>query len=309
VRLPTGRLRPYTNTLTVDFDFGRGSAPSNAWQYAAIHRDSSLDLSGLPHSVVLPRLELFADSGYPFTAWPDLGRSVVVLSQAPTPAEYETLLDLMGFFGAQTGSPATNISVTDAVHLDGVYEKDIVLLGAPSSQPLLSEWASNMPLEVSQDGIQLNSKPEPSRLLHPEWPFRTADQQKMSDLLASGKPFDLIVENFVSPFRSDRSVVAIAPLTPRGSDAIAAMFTPNAEKGPIYGGLAVAHNGRFQSFLVGTFAYHSGHLDPYQQGSVFLFEHYWLVPLIVVLFAFVVAAWVHEGTEHIAAQRLRAGSI
>src|SRR2546422_1235367 len=168
VRLPTGRLRPYTNTLTVDFDFGRGSAPTNVWQYAAIHRDSSLDLSGLPHSVVLPRLELFADSGYPFTGWPDLGRTAVVLSQAPAPAEYEALLDLMGFFGAQTGSPATKITITDAAHLDGVHDKDIVLLGTPASQPLLTEWASNMPLDASREGMQLNNQPEPSRLLRSE---------------------------------------------------------------------------------------------------------------------------------------------
>ena len=309
VRLPTGRLRPYTNTLTVDFDFGRGGAPTNVWQYAAIHRDSSLDLSGLPHSVVLPRLELFAASGYPFTGWPDLGRTAVVLPPAPTPAEYEALLDMLAFFGAQTGSPATNISITDAAHLEGVHDKDIVLLGTPSSQPLLSEWADSMPLELSQDGMQLNSKPEPSRLLHPEWPFRAPDQQKVARLLTSGRPLDLIVEDFVSPFRSDRSVVAIAPLTPKGNDAMAAMFTPTAEKGPIYGGLAVAQNGRFQSFLVGTFAYHSGHLDPYQQSSVFLFERYWLIPLVVVLLAFIVAAWLHHGTERIAAHRLRVGSI
>src|SRR5439155_21583698 len=93
VRLPTGRLPPYTNTLTVDFEFGRGSAPTNVWQYAAIHRDSSLDLSGLPHSAVLPRLELFADAGYPVTAWPDLGRPAVLLSQAPAPAASPAPLD------------------------------------------------------------------------------------------------------------------------------------------------------------------------------------------------------------------------
>src|SRR5436305_6757363 len=56
----------------LDVDFGRAGAPKGVWQYAAIHRESSIDLSGLPHSVVLPRLELFADSGYPFTAIPDL---------------------------------------------------------------------------------------------------------------------------------------------------------------------------------------------------------------------------------------------
>jgi hypothetical protein len=166
-----------------------------------------------------------------------------------------------------------------------------------------------MPLDASREGMQLNNQPEPSRLLHPEWPFRAADRGKLERLLGAKSPLDVIVQDFVSPFRADRSVVAIVPLTPKGNDAIAAMFTPAAEKGPIYGGLSIAQNGRFQSFLVGTFAYHSGHLDPYQQSSVFLFEHYWLIPLAVVLLAFMVAAWLHQGTERVAAKRLASGSI
>jgi hypothetical protein len=68
VRLPTGRLRPYANTLTIDFDPG-GPAPGDVWPTAAIHRDSTIDLRGIPHSVILPRLELFADD-YPFTRGP-----------------------------------------------------------------------------------------------------------------------------------------------------------------------------------------------------------------------------------------------
>ncbi len=306
VRLPTGRFRPYTNTLTVDFDFGRSSAPTNVWRYAAIHRDSSLDLSGLPHSVVLPRLELFADSGYPFTAWPDLGRAAIVLSNAPTAAEYETLLDMTAFFGGQTGSPATAITITDPAHIDSVRDKDLVLLGTSASQPLLTEWAGNMPLDFSSGEMRLNNREEPSRLLHPEWPFRGADREKLTNLLAKAEPLDVAIADFVSPFRADRSVVSIVHLGPKSPDAIAAMFTPAAEKGPIYGGLALAQNGRFQSFLVGTFAYHSGHLDPVQQTRIFLFENYFLIPFFVSLLALMVAAWLHQSTERIAARRLAA---
>jgi cellulose synthase (UDP-forming) len=71
VWLPTGRLRPYANTLTIDFDPG-SDALADVLPTVAIQRESSIDFRGLPHSVILPRLELFADAGYPFTAW---GRS------------------------------------------------------------------------------------------------------------------------------------------------------------------------------------------------------------------------------------------
>ncbi len=90
-RLPTGSLLAYTNTLTVDFYFEGDAPPPNVRPSFAIHRDSSLDLRGIFHSVVLPRLELFANSGYPYTQWPDLSRTAAIIPNAPTPAEYETL--------------------------------------------------------------------------------------------------------------------------------------------------------------------------------------------------------------------------
>jgi cellulose synthase (UDP-forming)/cellulose synthase operon protein B len=306
VRLPTGRFQPYTNTLTIDVDFGHAGAPTGVWQYAAIHRESSIDLSGVPHSVVLPRLELFADSGYPFTVMPDLGRAAVVLSNAPTAAEYESLFDTMGFFGAQTGAPATNVTVTDPAHVEEARDKDLVLLGPPASQPLYSEWAPSMPLGLTEE-LRVNSTPELSRLQHPAWPFRNRDREKLAALLATGSPMDVVVEDFVSPFRPDRSVVAIAPRGEGGPAAIASLFTPALDKGPIYGGVAVAQNGRFRSFLVGTFAYHSGHVDAFQQTRIFLFEHYFVIPALVVLLAFFIAAWLYMSTERVAARRLALG--
>jgi hypothetical protein len=301
--LPTGRFKPYTNTLTIDVDFGHAGAPKGTWQYAAIHRESSLDLSGLPHSAVLPRLELFADSGYPFTAFPDLGRTAVVLSNAPTAAEYEHLFDMMGFVGAQTGEPATQVSITDPAHLNEARDKDLVLLGQAGSQPLYSEWQAQMPLGLAGES-RVNNAAEISRLQHPEWPFRDRDAEKLVALLASSPSLDVIVENFVSPFRPDRSVVALVPRGEAGSEAIAALFTPALDKGPIYGGVAVAQRGRFQSFLVGTFAYHSGRVDAFQQVRIFLFEHYFGIPALVVLFAFLIAAWLYTSTERVAARRL-----
>ena len=304
VRLPTGRFQPYTNTLTIDVDFGRAAAPARSWRYVAIHRDSSIDLSLVPHSVVLPRLELFADSGYPFTAFPDLARTAVVLSNAPTAQEYEDLFDMMGFFGAQTGAPALRVTVTDPAHVDETPDKDLVLLGTADSQPLYSEWQSSMPLTLG-DEMRINSAPEVSRFQHPEWPFRPRDRDKLATLLASGPSPELVVEDFVSPLRSDRSAVAIAPRD--GAGAVADLFTPALDKGPIYGGVALAEHGRFQSFLVGISAYHSGHLDEYQRVRVFLIEYYLLIPAIVVVLAFLIAGWLYTSTERVASRRLALG--
>jgi cellulose synthase (UDP-forming) len=304
VRLPTGSLLEFTNTLTVDFYFARDTPPPNVRPSFAIHRDSSLDLRGIPHSVVLPRLELFARAGYPFTEWPDLSRTAVIMPSAPTPAEYETLLDMAGFFGAQTGALASRLTVSGADHLDRVQDKDLVLIGTPASQPLLSEWASRMPLELTGQVLRVNETEVSTRLLHPEWPFHETDARHLRRLVGGGASVDALVESFVSPLRTDRAVVAIDPSGSSAIDAVRALFTPSERQGPVYGGVAVSQNGRFESFLVGPLAYHAGELDRYQYTIVLLIEYYWLIPLIVLLLAVIIVAWVRGTTERVAAQRL-----
>jgi cellulose synthase (UDP-forming) len=303
VRLPTGRLQPYTNTLTIDFYFG-SDGPGIGRQYAALHRDSSLDLSDLPHSVLLPRLELFGDAGYPFTKWPDLSGAAVVLPDSPGSADYEAVLDMAGFCGAQTGAPATGLTITDTAHVDTVQNKDLVLIGSVTSQPLLSEWQSVMPLGLTQDGMHVNEVPAPSRLLHPELPFRDRDWRRLSQLISDGARPDAVVEDFVSPFRPDRSAVAIAYFDK--PDAIATLFMPDSRQGPVYGGVAMWLDGHFESFLVGSRSYHSGHLDSYQQAEVFAFENYRLIPFVLVLLALVTGIWLNRATESVAARRLSA---
>ena len=310
-RLPTGSLEAYTNTLTIDFYFERNAPPANVQPSFVIDRDSSLDLRGIPHSVVVPRLELFADAGYPFTEWPDLGRTGVIMPETPSPADYEALLDMTGFFGAQTGALANALAVAGPQQLGSVQDKDLILIGAPDSQPLLTEWASNMPLDLSGPGMRINQGfgstiqgAASTWLLHPEWPFRNYDYGRLASLLNNGAGIDAIVESFASPLHPDRLAVALVPRGPHAPEALRALFTPSERRGPVYGGVAVSQNGRFASFLVGNFAYHAGQFDQYQYAAVFVLEHYSLIPLAVVLFAIMIVAWVRKKTERVAARRL-----
>jgi cellulose synthase (UDP-forming) len=303
VWLPTGRLRPYANTLTIDFDPGSDNVPGDVWPTVAIHRDSSVDFRSIPHSVILPRLELFADAGYPFTAWADLGRTAVVIPETPTRGEYEALLNIAGAFGAQTGSTATAITVATAARLEAVRDKDLIVLGTPASQPLLSAWAYRLPLGPSGGGWRVNPMSFASGWLHPEWPFRKADRDRLAGFVANGPPVDTVIEQFVSPVALDRSVVVIVPRDANDYEDVPEMFMPAVRKGPLYGGVALARGGRFQSFLVGSLAYRSGDLHPYERAEVFLFEHYWLLPLFVFAPALVVAFEVRRVTERVAARR------
>jgi cellulose synthase operon protein B len=186
-----------------------------------------------------------------------------------------------------------------------VQDKDLVLIGTPESQPLLSEWASGMPLVLSRSEMRINEAAESTLVLHPEWPFRDYDGERLRSLLNGGAHnIDLLVESFMSPLRRGRLVVAIVPAGPGATAAVRALFTPSERQGPVYGGVAVSQNGRFDSFLVGTTAYHAGELDRYQYVTVFLFENYRLIPLLVLLCSGIIAAWVRWSAERVAARRL-----
>jgi hypothetical protein len=84
---------------------------------------------------------------------------------------------------------------------------------------------------------------------------------------------------------------------------------PSVRQGPVYGGVTVSQEGYFQSFLVGVEAYHAGELNGYDQTKVFLIENYWYAPLVAMLLAFMIAAWLRYKTEQVAARRLAAGKI
>jgi hypothetical protein len=185
-----------------------------------------------------------------------------------------------------------------------VQDKDLVLIGTADSQPLLSKWAERMPLVLSGLDLRVNEGAAWTLLLHPEWPFRPHDGGRLMRLLGGGAKFDLLVESFISPLRSDRLVVAIVPSTSNAIDAVRALITPSERQGPVYGGVAVSHNGRFESFLLGTRAYRAGELDRRQYTSVLLIENYWLIPPLVLLLAVVIAAWVRWSTERVAERRL-----
>jgi hypothetical protein len=211
---------------------------------------------------------------------------------------------MLGFFGAQTGAAVTGVTIVDAARVNTVRDKDLVVLGTPMTQPLLSEWAEAMPLGLMRDGSVINSATESALWLHPQWPFRIEDRQRLARLVGAGYTFDAVLEHFVSPYRRDRSVVAIVPGDDGGETAAAAFTT--GRTGPVYGGVAVARNGRFESFLLGTTAFHSGRVSDYQRALVVLLEHYWLIPPAVLMAALVIGGSMRAGTDRIAARRLLA---
>jgi hypothetical protein len=216
---------------------------------------------------------------------------------------------MVAFFSAQTGSPATAISIANAADVESVRDKDLVLLGTPSTQPWLGEWVRQMPLGLSTDGPLLRGDGpllervrRPDFWLRPQWPFRDEGRTRLSRLIEHGEQLDVVLEQFVSPFRPDRSVVAIVH-GEGGGELVSSLFA-GIRSGPIYGGLAVARDGRFEAFPLGIQPYHAGEVDPFQRVQVFLVEHYLFIPPFVLLVALLIGSGVRDATERVSARRL-----
>ena len=209
VRVPTHQFHQYGNTLS--FVLTRDASSSSDDLSIRIAPDSTIDLHRLPHSVAQPQLGLVVDAGYPFTAQPDLSGTAVVLSTRPTMREYETVLNMAGVFGAETGVAATGVTIADARHIDQVRGKDLIVLGGPIAQPLLSVWSNVMPLGLTAAGPVINDAARSTPRAHPMWPFGDSDRERLARLIGAGYTFDAVLEQFASPYRPDRSVVVIVP--------------------------------------------------------------------------------------------------
>ena len=84
VYLPVAALYP-RNTLTVEFSFEAVRLQDEASNVpeAAILTKLRTDGQGLPHFAAMPRLDMFANTGFPYTRLADLSETLVLLSAEP----------------------------------------------------------------------------------------------------------------------------------------------------------------------------------------------------------------------------------
>ena len=142
---------------------------------------------GIRRSIFIVFLILFCCRGLSYSRTQDIHSQSFPTSpeprlycpEPPTPADYETLLDFAGFFWCADRFARRMGHGSDADHVAEVRDKDLVLIGARDSQPLLSNWAGEMPLGLSGQTMQVNEAAESTLLLHPEWPFRSNDGRRL----------------------------------------------------------------------------------------------------------------------------------
>jgi cellulose synthase (UDP-forming) len=312
VPLPVVNLRPFSNTLSFDYTFQLArkencdnTTPINL--QGSILRDSYLDLRGYPHWTPLPNLEIFSNAGFPFTRLADLSGTTVVLPSAPTEQEIETFVTLMGHFGRQTGFPGLRVTVAgpDALH-DGAAT-DFLIIGSGDDQPAFSKLGAHLPVSLGSGQIQVHDTEGffVSLLHNAWWKLRPNDHTESGELTAGGTP-DAVIEGIESPYdiAGSRSIVAIHLKDSSTFEPFMSTFLNVPQSSDVSGSVSVLHGSEFQSFRVGSEVYYVGALPWFTQLRLWAAEYPWLIAVIVVVLAFLLAIWTRQWLRSKARTRL-----
>ena len=311
IPVPVVDMRPFSNSLMHKFVFQiakkgkcQDTAPANL--QGAIIKTSYLDLKGIPHWKIMPNLELFSNAGYPFTRKADLADSAVVMPDVPTSDEIELYLTLMGHFGAQTGYPVLNVTVTNDAGMGADHNKDYIVLGTVSDQPALKRLEASLPVKIDDGGLRIqDTQGFFASLQHAWWKVRSSDHVQSTQLETAGGLPDALVEGIEWPRGSSRSVVVVALRDHSVVPNFINVFLKNSQNSDISQSVSVLHGTRFVSYRIGNDVYHVGSLSLWVRLNMLFSEYPWMIVIVVVIFAVLMAALIRAILRRRARTRLQ----
>jgi cellulose synthase (UDP-forming) len=296
VPVPVVTMRPFSNSMMMKFVFQiakkghcEDTAPLNL--QGAILKYSYLDIAGIPHWTPMPNLEIFANAGYPFTRKADLADTAVVLPDAPSTDELEMYLTMMGHFGAQTGYPVLNVSVTNAAGIKSDSKKDYLVIGTLDDMPALKTLNPSLPVAIDDHGLHIkDTQGFFSRTENAWWRVRSSDHVESGQLETAGGLPDALIEGIEWPHNSGRSVVVIALRDKQVIPNFLTTFLKSAQSSDISQSVSVLHDSRFTSYRIGNDIYHVGSLSWLVWISMLFKQYPWLIAIIAIIFCFLMAA-------------------
>ncbi len=314
VSIPVAVLQPFGNTMFFNFDFARATpeAAQDSDESPAVKGeivcDSSFDLHGLARWTRLPNLDIFANSGFPFTRRADLSETAVILPTVPSRGEIALYLDLMGQFGAQTGYPGLRVTVAGPnVVLNS--NKDYLVLGTIADQPAFHSLAGLVPATLDRNGVHVNGSGDYVSTIEDALLFWWSK--------LSGTPFThrqppndgnqpaALIEEIESPTSPDRSLVLISLRSDESPDAFSNAFLDKSLSSDITGAVSLLQAGRFQSYAMNGATYKTGAISWFALMRLWLTRYFLLLLVVVTALNLVLASWVRDWLSRRAKDRLR----
>ncbi len=268
---------------------------------------TNLGLDGVTHFVRMPRLDLFASSGFPFTRTVDLAGTDIVVPATPTPAQIGLYLDAIAFLSAHTGTPGFRFELIDAADVLGHADKDLMIIGSSRDEAIFEPFGAQMILKPAEGSFLGGTLALPwANWLNRSWVGRDAQKQRLSKLLNRDAPPNLLMEEFESPFRKNRTVLAVATRSELDDHAYFSRLAEEATEGHVSGGLTLGDDKQFESFQLTTGSYTIGNKASEAAAYSWVKFHLYLLPLLLLLGAFIMGRWWEVYLEKQAARRLAA---
>lgn len=262
---------------------------------ASISGGSYLDLGDASHLARLPELRSFSNAGFPFTRFADLGQTAVLLPERPETAAIALYLDLLGYFGAQTGYPALRVTVDTIGNAAQYSDKDLLALGSYSDAVRIDgltasltakPWAADAPLTTWAAWMLSGRK-----LLH----LSDSGLDTVSSEAASAQA---LIEGAKSPYGHGRSLVVVLGRSP---DVLAAMTAPLLEAMPldlIHGRASFWTGAGFRSYELSGQNYLVGDAPLAQRLEYWMAFHPWLPALIVLIACALAGIWIQSWVQY-----------
>ncbi|EHL97892.1 bacterial cellulose synthase subunit [Acetobacteraceae bacterium AT-5844] len=274
---------------------------------ASIDPDSTVDLSRAYRFTELPNLSFFAGSGFPYTKLADFAGTAAVLPERPTAAELSAFFNLLGRMAANVGHAPTRITIVRPAGVQEVADKDLLLIGALTRQPVLADMLKDRsPLQIQGNRVTVNL---PDGMGNFRNLFVSDDERMERDrlqavLAAPGEASGMLI-GFQSPLSAGRSVVALTGSSPQGLEAMVTALRDPLQLPRVQGDLAIISAGRISSFKVGS-NYTVGYLPPWLWPQYYMGDRPEILLGLVLVAALLVAVPAYWLLRRRAARRLRA---
>jgi hypothetical protein len=159
IDLPTYLFKPGANTISFKPYLNTNRQVCDAVNtdglFVTIFDNSTLYFPPMPHFVEMPKLELFALNGFPFTRWPDGYETLVYLPKHDS-ASIDTAFNMIGMITQRNGFPLFGTQVVFAEPSD--WKGDMLVIGKASDipasilgrAPMQADGISSVPYPVSR---------------------------------------------------------------------------------------------------------------------------------------------------------------
>lgn len=225
-----------------------GQLPRNVM--SSIDPSSALDFRGAHHAARMPNLALFTGAGFPFTRTPDLGETAVLMGDAPSAAEIEAFLNLMGQFGDSTGAAATRVAVMRTLQPSRMADKDILVIGSVDLAKN-DQLFANSPVRFRNQGFEVARMAPLERFFGWFTPERRDNPDAVETALGPVNGFEGLT-SFQSPYSKGRHVVAVLSSQPQALPQLTNLLPTADSLAQIRGDLVVRSGAEIKAYQVGS---------------------------------------------------------